>query len=70
MTRHLLFLLPAVMLAAGCSPNVTVPDSGLPGAKAPPVEYRSALEGYQAFAGDKLVPWREANDAVKESGER
>lgn len=66
MTKPLPYLLSVVVSAIGCSQNVPLPDAGLPGAKAPPVEYRSPFDGYQAFADDKLVPWRDANEAVKE----
>ena len=31
----------------------------------PAVEYRSAFDGYQRFAEEKVAPWRESNDAVK-----
>ena len=32
------------------------------------LEYRSALEGYQRYSEEKMVPWREANDAVGKIG--
>lgn len=31
-------------------------------------EYRSALEGYQPYSEEKIVPWREANDTVGKVG--
>lgn len=31
-------------------------------------EYRSALEGYQPYSENKMVPWREANDTVGKIG--
>jgi hypothetical protein len=33
-----------------------------------PTPYRSAFEGYQPFAEQKLVPWKEANDTVGKIG--
>ena len=30
--------------------------------------YRSTLEGYQAFGDDALVPWKQANDTVRQVG--
>ena len=39
-----------------------------PRAKVPGVEYRSAFEGYRPFTDDKVAPWRESNEAVKNGG--
>jgi hypothetical protein len=39
-----------------------------PQAKAPPPEYRSALEGYRQFAEQDLADWRRSNDAVAAAG--
>jgi hypothetical protein len=39
-----------------------------PRAKAPPVEYRSAFEGYRAFADQDLGDWRKSNDEVGAAG--
>ncbi|MBA3772767.1 MAG: hypothetical protein H0X13_09870 [Ramlibacter sp.] len=33
-----------------------------------PGAYRSALEGYQSYSEDKMVPWRETNDTVGKVG--
>ena len=30
--------------------------------------YRSALDGYQPYTDDKVVPWKEANDTVGKIG--
>ncbi|MBC5767471.1 hypothetical protein H8R02_23595 [Ramlibacter sp. GTP1] len=35
---------------------------------ATPGEYRSALEGYQPYSENKMVPWKEANDTVGKIG--
>jgi hypothetical protein len=34
------------------------------GAKTPPVEYRSAFEGYKPFAEQELTDWRKSNAEV------
>ncbi|HSV34611.1 MAG TPA: hypothetical protein VLI46_03595 [Ramlibacter sp.] len=34
----------------------------------PTVPFQSALAGYQPFADDKPIPWRQANDTVREVG--
>jgi len=69
MKKYLLLLLPAAIAGTGCAQSAAGPDLAVPAAKAPALEYRSAFEGYQAFTDDKLVPWRDANDAVKEGGD-
>jgi hypothetical protein len=33
-----------------------------------PAPYRSAFEGYQRFAEEKLAPWKESNDTVGKVG--
>jgi hypothetical protein len=67
--RRALFAVPA-LLAAGLA---VAQDSGRPnpleaGAKAPPVEYRSAFEGYRPFTDRELRDWRKANEEVREAG--
>lgn len=51
--------------------------SGLASAQTPPAStpqtasaptYRSALDGYQPFADEKLAPWKESNDNVGRIG--
>jgi len=39
-----------------------------PKAKAPAVEFRSALEGYRTFAEQDLRDWRKANEEVGAAG--
>lgn len=36
--------------------------------QAAPGEYRSALEGYQPYSENRMVPWKEANDTVGKIG--
>jgi hypothetical protein len=43
------------------------PDPTAPRAKVPEVEYRSAFADYRAFGEEKLAPWRESNEAVKDA---
>ena len=35
---------------------------------APPSVYRSAWSGYRAFADEKVISWKEANDEVRRIG--
>ena len=69
MTKRLLFLLSAAIAGTGCAQRVAGPGPTMPAGKAPALEYLSAFEGYQAFTDDKLVPWREANETVKEGAD-
>lgn len=44
-------------------------NSSAPTASTPPVlTYKSALEGYQPFADEKPIPWKEANETVYRRG--
>ena len=45
---------PAIAVVTEASPSVLI--------------YRSALEGYQPFADEKLIPWKEANETVYRRG--
>lgn len=55
-----LAVLPA--LTANAQPGVSAtPESAAP-------SFRSALEGYQPFSDEKVLPWREANDNVGRIG--
>ena len=44
------------------------PDPRDPGAKVPPVEFRSAFEGYRPYAEQDLRDWRKSNDEVGAAG--
>lgn len=67
-----------ILLAAILSPllsintahaQTTVPNSGaVPPASAAPEAYRSAFDGYQGYAEEKITDWRAANDAVERIG--
>ena len=39
-----------------------------PGTKVPPVEFRSAFEGYRPFVEQDLRDWRKSNDEVGVAG--
>jgi hypothetical protein len=69
MTIRLLLLLSTAIAGAGCAQSAAGPDPTMKAGKAPPLEYRSVFEGYQAFTDDKLVPWRDANETVKEGAD-
>jgi hypothetical protein len=34
----------------------------------PPLNYKSALEGYRPYADEKPIPWKEANETVYRRG--
>ena len=59
--RIFLLVMPALALAG----PVAAQDPKDPRAKAPPVEYRSAFEGYRAYAESELRDWRDSNATVR-----
>ena len=62
-------VLPAFVLGACASTPATVaPSPADAQAKAAPVEYRSALDGYRPFADQDLQDWRRANEEVGAAG--
>jgi hypothetical protein len=67
--RTVLFAVPACLLAGvAAAQSAGRPDPLDSPAKAPPVEYRSAFEGYRPFADTELRDWRKANQEVGEAG--
>ena len=58
-------VVPAILFAGGvAAQNSGAPNPGDPQAKVPPVQYRSAFEGYRPFADQELSDWRKANEEV------
>jgi hypothetical protein len=55
---------------AGCAatPQERGPDPTESGAKVPPVEFRTAFEGYRPFAEQEMLDWRKANEEVGAAG--
>ncbi len=59
----------ATFTAAGSLAQPVPANSDASTASAPPVlTYKSALEGYQPFAEEKPIPWKEANETVYRRG--
>lgn len=65
---HWLAALPALAACAAVAQTPSTPASTGAGTAPPALTYRSALDGYQPFADDKPIPWREANDTVHSRG--
>ena len=66
--RIVSWVVPALALA-GCAGSKELPAGpGHPQAEAPPVEYRSAFEGYRNFAEQEPLDWRKANEDVGTAG--
>lgn len=61
-----LLVVPALLLA-GCaaSSGERRPDPADSGVSVPPVEFRTAFEGYRPFADEELKDWRKANEEVR-----
>jgi hypothetical protein len=60
-----LAVLPALFFAGLAVAQDGRPDPRDPKAKSPPVEYRSAFEGYRRYAEPELRDWREVNEEVR-----
>ena len=65
----LFLVLPALLLAGAVSAQSAGRSSPADSrSNVPPVEYRSAFEGYRLFADEKLLDWRKSNDEVGAAG--
>lgn len=59
----------ATLYAVGALAQLAPVNSSAPTASTPPVlTYKSALEGFQPFADEKPIPWKEANETVYRRG--
>ena len=57
-------LFAGLVVAQGAKPS----DPRDPNAKAPPVGFRSAFEGYRPYADQDLRDWRKSNEEVGAAG--
>ena len=65
----IVFAVPAFLFAGAAAAQDAVRTNPLdPQAKVPPVEFRSAFEGYRPFAERERRDWREANEQVGAAG--
>ena len=46
----------------------TAPAADAPPATPKSLSYSSAMDGYKAFADEKAIPWKAANDTVRSRG--
>ena len=63
----------AAVFAAAAHAQILDPDASSDAqrpaqAASTALTYRSALEGFQSFADEKAVPWKQANDTVHQRG--
>lgn len=66
--RIIFLVAPALLLAGSAvAQSAGRADPSDPKATVAPVEFRSAFEGYRAFADDDLRDWRKANEEVGEA---
>jgi hypothetical protein len=65
--RWLAVLLALAACAAGAQSG-PAPAATVATEAAPPLAYRSAMEGYKPFVEEKPVPWKEANETVRQRG--
>ena len=67
--RKLFIVVPAMIFAGAVAAQSSGPASPADAqAKVPPVQYRSAFEGYRPFVDQELSDWRKANDEVGAAG--
>jgi hypothetical protein len=67
--RIIFVAVPALLLAGvAVAQGDGRPDPRDPRFKVPPVEFRSALEGYRPYAEPELRDWRKSNEAVGAAG--
>jgi hypothetical protein len=67
---RIIVVLFAAVVVAGCAAREaeSLANPRNAQAKVPPVTYRSAFEGYRAFADKELADWRSANEEVGAAG--
>ncbi|VTU40453.1 hypothetical protein H4CHR_05173 [Variovorax sp. PBS-H4] len=63
-----LAVLPALAAFASSAQTDPAPDSAVATETSSALAFRSAMEGYQPFGERKPVPWKEANDIVRQRG--
>jgi hypothetical protein len=68
MTKAVLFLPALVVAGVVAAENAERPNPNDPKAKVPPIEYRSAFEGYRPFSDQEAADWRKANEEVGAAG--
>jgi len=68
MQRALRFALAAAAAGNAAAQGVQRPDPSDPSAGTPPVQYRSAFEGYRPYAEVAPGRWREANEEMQRLG--
>src|SRR5687768_17617028 len=67
--RTFFVAVPALLFAGmAAAQGVARPDPRDPKVKSPPVEFRSAFEGYRPYAEQELREWRKSNDEVGAAG--
>ena len=67
--RIIVFAVPALLFAGAAAAQDAGRTNPLdPQAKAPPVEFRSAFDGYRPFVEQERRDWREANEEVGAAG--
>ena len=67
--QHIFIVVLATLLAgAAAAQSDGRPKPTESGSKVPPVQYRSAFDGYQPFAEQELRNWRRANEEVRAAG--
>jgi hypothetical protein len=68
MIKAVLFVPALVVAGVVAAQSAERPNPNDPKAKVPPIEYRSAFEGYRPFSDQEAADWRRANEGVGAAG--
>jgi hypothetical protein len=68
MSKAVLFVPALIVAGALAAQTAERRDPNDPKAKVPPIEYRSAFEGYRPFTDQEAADWRKANEEVGKAG--
>jgi hypothetical protein len=68
MSKAVLFLPVLIVAGSVAAQSAERPNPTDPKAKVPPIEYRSAFEGYRPFTDQEAGDWRRANEEVGAAG--
>ena len=68
MSKAVLFVPALIVAGTVAAQSAERPNPNDPKAKVPPIEYRSAFEGYRPFTDQEATDWRRANEDVGAAG--
>jgi hypothetical protein len=67
-SRQWLLLAPLIFAAASQAQAQVQAQAQAPDTSASTPEFQSAMQDYKPFTDEKIVPWKQSNDTVREVG--